>query len=113
MDAASDLSENDVEILEVIDPEWLADYSSLKQMSAFECGSVQTILDRIGLPRGFVSIVENGQRVASDIALIESGWVGTFGIVTDPEKRRRGCRLTQSLTDSGQRAGAKTAYLQV
>jgi ribosomal protein S18 acetylase RimI-like enzyme len=35
--------------------------------------------------------------------------------VTDPEKRHRGYgrRLTQVLTDSGQRAGAKTAYLQV
>jgi ribosomal protein S18 acetylase RimI-like enzyme len=115
LNVASDLPESDVEILEDINPEWLADYSRLKQMTASECESVQTILDRIGLPRRFVSIVENGQRVASGIAVIESGWAGMFGIVTDPAMRRRGYgrRLTQALADSGQRAGARTAYLQV
>ena len=53
--------------------------------------------------------------MACGIAVVESGWVGLFGLVTELDMRRRGLgrRLTKALLESGAAAGAKTAYLQV
>jgi len=91
------------------------DYRRLKDMTEVETAKNRTILDRIGLPKRLVSLKENGRRVAAGIAVIESGWVGMFGIVTDTSMRCRGLgrRLTRSLANAGFEAGANKAYLQV
>jgi len=114
LDAASD-GTNDVEVLEDVDDAWMHDYAELKRFSQAEAQKNRTILDRIGLPKRFVSIVREGRRVASGIAVVESGWVGLFGIVTDPGQRRKGLgrKVTEALPASGRAAGAKRAYLQV
>ena len=114
LDAASD-GTNDVEVLEDVDDAWMHDYAELKGFSQAEAQKNRTILDRIGLPKRFVSIVREGRRVASGIAVVESGWVGLFGIVTDPGQRRKGLgrKVTEALPASGRAAGAKRAYLQV
>lgn len=113
--AASDDDRDDVEVLDAIDEFWMDDYAALKQMNEREAFKNRTILDRIGLPIRLVSILQAGRRVASGIAVIESGWVGLFGIVTRADLRRQGLgrRLTSALANAGAQAGAKTAYLQV
>ena len=114
LDAASD-GTNDVEVLNDVDDAWMHDYAGLKRFSQADALKNRTILDRIGLPKRFVSIVREGRRVASGIAVVESGWVGLFGIVTDPEQRRKGLgrKVTEALAASGRLAGAEKAYLQV
>ena len=113
--AASDDVDPDIEVLREIDDAWMGDYASMKQMNDSETDKNRTILDRIGLPIRYVSVLDRGRRIASGIAVIESGWVGLFGIVTDPDMRRQGVgrRLTRALAETGAAAGAKTAYLQV
>ena len=113
--AASDGPSEDIEVLDAVDEAWMADYASLKEMSVPEAVKNRTILDRIGLPIRFVSVIASGQRVAAGIAVVESGWVGLFGIVTDPSMRRQGLgrRLTSALAAAGVEAGARTAFLQV
>ena len=115
LNASSETPRGEIEVLREIDEVWMKDYAALKEMSEREALKNRTILDRIGLPIRFVSVMEGGRRAGSGIAVIESGWVGLFGIVTDPSMRRQGIgrRLTSVLAAVGAEAGAKTAYLQV
>jgi ribosomal protein S18 acetylase RimI-like enzyme len=115
LDAASDSTDDEIEVLDDVDDAWMKEYAHLKRMSDPEAAKNRTILDRIGLRKRFVSLIQNQKRVASGIAVVESGWVGLFGIVTDPERRRQGLgkRLTKALGQAGVEAGARTAYLQV
>lgn len=115
LDASSEPPDPDVEVLRSLDDGWMVDYAALKEMSDLELHRNRTIIDRIGLPTRFVSIRSGGRRVAAGIAVIESGWVGMFGIVTAPDRRREGLgrRLTRALCHAGVDAGARTAYLQV
>ncbi len=51
-----------VEILEEIDDAWMQNYADLKRYSEGEALKNRTILNRIGLPKRFVSIVREGRR---------------------------------------------------
>ncbi len=54
----------------------MSDHSHPKRMNEREALKNQTILDRIGLPKRFVSILQDDRRVVSGIAVVESGCSG-------------------------------------
>ena len=70
MDAFSDEFADDVEVLENVEKNWMAEYAGLKGMDGRETTKNRTILDRIGLPKRFVLVVDAGRRLALGIAVI-------------------------------------------
>ncbi len=93
----------------------MADYGRLKRIDGAELAKTRAVLDRIGVTKRFASIRMDGRRVAAGLAAIEGDHVGLFGIVTDPDYRRRGLGriVTHALIEAGRRCSARLAYLQV
>ncbi len=76
LNVALELADEDIEVLDELDETWMSNYSHLKRMNEREALKNQTILDRIGLPKRFVSILQDDRRVVSGIAVVESGCSG-------------------------------------
>ncbi len=77
--------------------------------------TLREILTNI-IPRHcFVSSTSNGRVVACGLGVLQSGYIGLFDIVTDPEFRRRGYgqQVINSILAWGKENQAKMAYLQV
>jgi hypothetical protein len=115
LNAACESTDAFIEVLEALDDEWMVDYSQLQHTSKRETGRNRTILDRVGLRKLFVSLKQDGKRFAFGIAVLESGWVGLFGIVTSLERRRQGLveKADQRTHTRRSQIGADTAYLQI
>jgi len=117
----ADLEVNDLqvpftaELQEGLSDDWLRNFCVMSAISEAQRETLREILNNI-IPRHcFVSLTSNGRVVACGLGVLQSGYIGLFDIVTDPDLRRRGYgqRTVTSLLAWGKENGAKMAYLQV
>lgn len=73
------------------------------------------MLDRVRQPSAYASVLADDAVVAVGRAVLETGWVGVFGMATRPEARGRGAgrRVLAALADWAAARGAGGMYLQV
>lgn len=94
---------------------WTQEVGRLRGSSDEEVHGHLLRLQSCLLPLRTLAIVEDGQVVATGLAIVEDGWAGLFDIVTDTRVQRRGHgrRLVQALLQAGWDMGARQSYLQV
>ena len=97
------------------EPEWFDTYIRLKELSEYEIGAFQNILDNLAVPARFVLLMDGDTAVAGGFTIREGEFAGLFGLVTDANRRNRGYGrlLVWTLLNRARMAGARTAYLQV
>ena len=103
------------ELQESLSDEWLGNFCAMSAVSAAHRATLREILTNI-IPRHcFVSLPSNGRVVACGLGVLQSGYIGLFDIVTDPDFRRRGYgqQVITSILAWGRENQAKLAYLQV
>jgi N-acetylglutamate synthase len=73
------------------------------------------MLDRVGLPSAYVSVVAGDEIVAAGRAVADTGWVGVFGMGTLPAARGSGAGrgILAALADWAVTQDAVGMYLQV
>jgi ribosomal protein S18 acetylase RimI-like enzyme len=97
------------------EPEWFDTYIRLKELSEYEIGAFQNILDNLAVSARFVLLMDGDTAVAGGFTIREGEFAGLFGLVTDANRRNRGYGrlLVWTLLNRARMAGARTAYLQV
>lgn len=73
------------------------------------------MLGQIKNKRCFLSLMVDGIHAGCGLGIMESGYLGVFDIVVDPDLRSRGLGriIVESVLQWGKQQGAETAYLQV
>jgi ribosomal protein S18 acetylase RimI-like enzyme len=96
-------------------PAWFESYADLQGMSAVQQSLFSSILGRVRCEIAYGSLSEGGAVRSVGMAVRHNGWVGLFGVVTDPSVRGRGYgrRVVESLLTDARVKGAGQAYLQV
>ena len=103
------------ELQESLSDDWLWNFCAMSAISDAHRNTLREILINI-IPRHcFVALTSNGRVVACGLGVLQSGYIGLFDIVTDPDFRRRGFgqQVISSILAWGKENQAKTAYLQV
>lgn len=105
--------DDDVSVLDL--DEGIEAHARMNNLSAAILPSHRRILERIPTGLTFFGLHEKETLVACGLSVTDGGLVGLFGIVTDPNYRRRGhaARLVRGMLAQGVQDGASTAYLQV
>jgi len=103
------------ELQESLSDAWLGNFCAISAISAAHRKTLREILINIMPRHCFVSLTSNGRVVACGLGVLQSGYIGLFDIVTDPDFRRRGYgqQLVTSILAWGKANQAKMAYLQV
>ncbi len=116
-----DLEGRDLQILstaelqERLSDDWLGNFCVMSAISEAHRETLREILNNI-IPRHcFVSLTSKGRVVACGLGVLQSGYIGLFDIVTDPDFRRCGYgqQVVTSILAWGKEHQAKIAYLQV
>lgn len=94
---------------------WIDAFIRLNNVPERHRTTMETMLASILPQHCFMSLTQDGEIVATGLAVVERGYVGLFDIVTAPHMRRQGIgtHLIEQLLEWGRANGAKTAYLQV
>ncbi len=94
---------------------WFQAFAQLNGLHTDAASTLKQILAHIQPRTCFATFVQDGQAVATGMAVLERGIVGLFDIVTDVEHRRKGysTRLVSHLLAWARDNGAQQAYLQV
>ncbi|MGH8870210.1 MAG: GNAT family N-acetyltransferase [Actinomycetes bacterium] len=73
------------------------------------------LLDRVGLPSAYVTVLADDEPVAIGRAVGDDGWTGVFTMATAPRARRRGAArlVLAAVTRWASEQGAPRLYLQV
>ncbi|MFW9959312.1 MAG: GNAT family N-acetyltransferase [Candidatus Odinarchaeota archaeon] len=73
------------------------------------------IMERTRLPRTYAIAMVEEITAAIGFGVVESPWLGVFGIATHPDMRRRGAAIAVNIAlgDWAQKLGAEYAYLLV
>ena len=103
------------ELQERLSDDWLEIFCAMSAISAPHRETLQEILAHIVPRHCFVSLTSSGGVVACGLGVLQSGYIGLFDIVTDPDFRKRGYgqQVVTSILAWGKENGAKIAYLQV
>ncbi|RJQ76003.1 GNAT family N-acetyltransferase [Pseudonocardiaceae bacterium YIM PH 21723] len=109
-----DSSDVDVRVDSVARAEWFECWYALHGLG----GSVEVeraMLDRVGPPSGFASVMDRGRVIAVGRAVAEDGWAGLFGMGTLPEARGKGAgrAVLGALAGWALNQAAEEMYLQV
>lgn len=94
---------------------WVDNYCRLNNTAADRIPIVTQIIQNIIPVCGFASL-RQGEEIASlGLAVVERGYVGLYGIVTQPHLRNQGLgkQIMLHLMNWGRSQGAERAYLQV
>ena len=88
-----------------------AQYKLTEQQAAAR----KAALERIGPHPVYALASVDGETTGIGMGILERGWLGIFGMLTNPEMRRRGIAtaVLQALAGWGRSQGAEQAYLQV
>ncbi|MFT3895898.1 MAG: GNAT family N-acetyltransferase [Anaerolineales bacterium] len=106
---------SEIKIQESLPDEWLDSFRAMSAVSGQHRETLRKILTNI-IPRHcFVSLTSGNKIVACGVGVLQSGYIGLFDIVTDPDFRRHGYgqQVVQSILMWGKENGAAMAYLQV
>ena len=103
------------ELQESLSDDWLGNFCAMSAISEAQRKTLREILLNIIPRRCFVSLTSKGRVVACGLGVLQSGYIGLFDIVTDPDFRRRGYgqQVVTGILAWGKENGAKMAYLQV
>lgn len=103
------------ELQESLSDDWFGNFCAMSAISESHRETLREILNNIVPRRCFVSLTSNGRVVACGLGVLQSGTIGLFDIVTNPDFRRRGYgqEVVKSILAWGKENGAKMAYLQV
>jgi ribosomal protein S18 acetylase RimI-like enzyme len=106
---------SEAEFQEELSDTWLENYCRMNAVPAKHQKTLQGILLNILPDRCFASIRSEERVVACGLGVLQSGHVGLFDIVTDPEFRQRGYgqKVVTSILGWGKQKDAHTGYLQV
>jgi len=109
------VADDSVAFATAVNDRWLGDFNRLTGVPAELQPSERKLLEKIGPPHCFASLVVEDRTVAVGLAVCERGYVGLFDIVVEDAARNRGIgrRVCASLLGWGQRQGGTTAYLAV
>jgi GNAT superfamily N-acetyltransferase len=96
-------------------PAWLAANAFVPSHYGAAPAAFLDLLGRIGPPRGFTAVEQDGETAAIGMAVADGAWVGLFEIGTLRARRRRGLAtaVVERLLAWGGQQGARAAYLQV
>ena len=116
LDAAAHAAPGTADADEALTEAWLDIFCALSQVAERHRPTMVRMLDSLVPAHGF--FVQNGgdgQALAVGIAVVESGQVGLYDIVTHPAHRRQGHarRLIADMLAWARGGGAHGAYLQV
>jgi GNAT superfamily N-acetyltransferase len=94
---------------------WFQSFAHLNGLREDAASTLRQILSHIHPRTCYATFVQDGQAVATGLAVLERGSVGLFDIVTEVNYRRRGysTRLVSHLLAWARDNGAHQAYLQV
>lgn len=103
------------ELQESLSDDWLGNFCAMSSISESHRETLREILNNIIPRHRFVSLNSNGRVVACGLGVLQSGNIGLFDIVTDPDFRRRGYgkEVVTSILAWAKENGANMAYLQV
>lgn len=95
--------------------EWLSAFARIGSVDNHSLQARREILERIPGRTRFASVRMDGTIVGVCVGVVDNGWLGIFGLVTDTEHRRKGIAnsLNRGLVSWGIESGATMAYLQV
>lgn len=99
-----------------MDEDWLAAYIRLNGVDPAQRATKRAVMNALLLPAGFARITDSdGQIIAVAQAVIERGWAGIYGVVTDPAHRGQGLASTMmaDLLVWAAAHGAQRSYLQM
>lgn len=103
-------------VAEVFDEPWLAAYVAGEgETNPVKIAARRTMLQHVGPPCGYGTIMLDGQIAAVAQGVVERGWLGIFTVATMPGFRRRGLarQVLSALAGWAATHGAQNAYLQV
>lgn len=112
---ASAHSMHDVALSPQFTEEWLSAFARIGSIDDHSLQARKGILGRILGRTRFASVRMDGTIVGVCVGVVDNGWLGIFGLVTDTEHRRKGIAnsLNRELVSWGIESGATRAYLQV
>ncbi|MFX1265792.1 MAG: GNAT family N-acetyltransferase [Promethearchaeota archaeon] len=95
--------------------EWLSALARIGSIDEYSLQARKGILGRIARRTRFASVRIGGTIAGVCVGVVDNGWLGIFGLVTDAEHRRKGIAksLNRGLVSWGIESGATRAYLQV
>lgn len=98
-----------------VDDGWLDDFLVLEDFPNERKESYRSIFKGIMVPKCFVSVLENGERIGLASAVLERGWAGISNVIVDPRHRRKGVAgsIFRALCEWSLAQGAQHIYLQV
>jgi GNAT superfamily N-acetyltransferase len=104
-----------VSVAEEPGADWLGAWVGLDGAKPGEAEARTAFLGRTGLPLAFASASIDSKVAAVGAAALDSGWLGVFGMATQPAFRRRGLAraVLGALAAWGAARGAGRLYLQV
>jgi len=105
----------EAEIQEDLSNEWLENFCRMSAVSDVHRKTLQKILLNIVPSHCFVSLQSNDRVVACGLGVLQSGYVGLFDIVTDPDFRNLGYgrHVVMNILAWGIQKKARKGYLQV
>lgn len=104
-----------VRLQENLSDDWFRSFCAMSAISDAHRETLRKILTNIVPRHCFLSLTSDGRVVACGLGVLQSGYIGLFDIVTDPDFRRRGYgqQAVTSILAWGKENQARTAYLQV
>ncbi|MFW9945048.1 MAG: GNAT family N-acetyltransferase [Candidatus Sifarchaeia archaeon] len=108
-------SKHEVTLNPAATEEWLSALARFGFIDDHSLKARKEILGRIPGRTRFASVRVNGTIVGVCVGVVDNGWLGIFGLVTDREHRRKGIAnsLNRRLVSWAIESGATRAYLQV
>jgi ribosomal protein S18 acetylase RimI-like enzyme len=105
----------DATVAETLTSGWFEAHWRMNGRDQKQEATARQLLASIVVPNAFASVQHDGNTVACGLGVLQDGYLGLFGIVTDERLRGKGLgrRVVQALLNWGKGLGAHTAYLQV
>ena len=105
----------EVSLREDLSDEWLDNFCRMNAVAEQHRETLRQILINIVPRRCFVLLKSDDRVIACGLGVLQSGYIGLFGIVTDGAFRGRGYgqQLVKSILAWGKQNKAEKAYLQV
>jgi len=106
---------HEVDLYPQLKDEWLSAFARISCIDNQSLQARKGILSRIPGRTRFASVRVDGIITGVCVGVVDSSWLGIFGLVTDGEHRRKGMAnsLNHGLVSWGIESGATRAYLQV
>lgn len=95
--------------------DWFNFQATQNHMNGVQAAARKAALNRIGPQAVFAQVEVDINIIGIGLGILERGWLGIFGMMTHPDRRRQGAAtaVLRALAQWGQSQGAAQVYLQV